>query len=61
MERENSDIRQILKDNNIMQKQVAEKLGIRDHLLTDWMNQPLSEEKKEMIINAINKIINDKA
>lgn len=61
MERENSDIRQILKDNNIMQKQVAEELGIRDHLLTDWMNQPLSEEKKEMIINSINKIINDKA
>lgn len=61
MERENVEIRKILKKENIMQKEVAEKVGIYKSSLSKWMKYPLTEKQEERVRNAIQEIISERS
>jgi aminopeptidase-like protein len=50
----NLEIRSIMKEKKIFQWQVAVEIGISDVTLVRWLRLPLSDEKKEMVMKAIN-------
>ena len=55
----NKEIRQVLKELNIFQKQIAEFLGISDASLSRWFRKQLTQEQHDDVINAIQKIVAD--
>lgn len=55
----NKEIRQVLKELNIFQKQIAEFLGISDASLSRWFRKELTQEQHDDVINAIQKIVAD--
>lgn len=57
MERENAEIRKILRKEKIMQKEIAEKIGIKSNTLSRWMNKTLTSEREERIKCAIQDIL----
>lgn len=55
----NKEIRKVLKELNIFQKQIAEFLGISDASLSRWFRKELTQEQHDDVINAIQKIVAD--
>ena len=55
--RKNDDIRKILKEKRVTQWETAAELGVSDMTLQRWLRFELPEEKKEMILKAIDKIV----
>lgn len=55
----NKEIRQVLKELNIFQKQIAEFLGISDASLSRWFRKELTQEQHDDVINAIQNIVAD--
>lgn len=49
----NSDIRNLIKEENLFFWQVAEHMQIHENTLYRMLRQKLSDEQKEKIINAI--------
>lgn len=51
--KENDDIRQLIARNEMTCFQVAYNIGISRRSLYRWLKKPLTQEKREMIMNAI--------
>lgn len=51
----NLEVRSIMKEKKIFQWQVAVEMGISDVTLVRWLRLPLSDEKKVMVMKAIDK------
>jgi len=51
----NLEVRSIMKEKKIFQWQVAVELGVTDATFVKWLRLPLSDEKKEMVMKAIDK------
>lgn len=51
----NKVIRKMFKDKGVFQWEVAESLGVSEVTLIRWLRTPLTDEKKENVIKAINK------
>lgn len=49
----NLEVRSIMKEKKIFQWQVAVEMGISDVTLVRWLRLPLSDEKKAMVMKAI--------
>ncbi len=52
----NADIRQEMKDNKIMQWQIAHVLGVCEQTVMRWFRFPLEGEQREKILSAINQL-----
>lgn len=52
----NTDIRALLRQKRVKQWQVAMELGISEITLSRWLRFPLSVEKRDMILNAAQRI-----
>ncbi len=55
----NKEIRQILKELNVFQRQIAEFLGISETSLSRWFRKELTQEQHDDVINAIQKIVDN--
>ena len=54
----NKEIKQMIKNANLFQWQIAKALGITAGTLTIWLrDDPLPEERRQRIIEAINKLM----
>ena len=51
----NLEVRSIMKEKKIFQWQVAVEMGVSDVTLVRWLRLPLSDEKKAMVMKAIDK------
>lgn len=56
MVKRNEFIRKKIKDFGLKQYMVAEKLGIHETTFILWLRRELTEEKKELIIGAIEEL-----
>jgi transposase-like protein len=56
MKKPNDDIRLLARTKGVYLWQVAEQLKISEPTLMRWLRKPLTEDKKQAIIDAINKI-----
>ena len=52
----NQDIRQAAKHANVSLWEIALHIGIGESTMTRWMRTPLSSEKLEKIMTAINEL-----
>jgi uncharacterized metal-binding protein len=50
------DIHTVLRKHRIYQWEVARELGIADYTLSRWLRKDLSEEQVKSILEAINRI-----
>ncbi|MDB6353638.1 hypothetical protein PH235_08710 [Trichococcus sp. K1Tr] len=50
----NQEIRTLMKEKNLYQWQVAVELGISDVALVRWLRLPLSSDKEDEVMKAIN-------
>lgn len=53
---ENQEIINKAKQKGVPQWRIAEEMGISEMTLLRWLRHPLSEEKKEAFLNALNNI-----
>lgn len=53
----NLEIRMIIKKNRLCHYEVAAKLGISEYTLCRWLREELSDERKGIILEAINSIV----
>ncbi len=53
---ENAKIRKAIKDANVFQWQVADKLGVSEQTLIRWLRKEVSSEKSEKILSAIREL-----
>ena len=56
----NLEIRQIIREKRLRHYEVAEAMKISEYTLSKWLRTPLTEEKREMVMQAINKILEQK-
>jgi wyosine [tRNA(Phe)-imidazoG37] synthetase (radical SAM superfamily) len=56
----NSDIRSAIKESKIYTWQVAEELNVHENTLYRMLRRPLSDKKKEEILNIISKLSQQK-
>lgn len=54
----NQKIKEMMKQNNIYMWQVAKKLNVNETSFCKWFREPLSEQRKQQILSAVNEIIN---
>ena len=52
----NSDIRAAIKEHNLRQYQVAEKIGVSEFTFVRWLRRELSDERKRIIFAAIEEL-----
>jgi predicted XRE-type DNA-binding protein len=52
----NDDIRRFIRTSGLRQWMVAEHLGISEATFTRWLRAEMSNERKRMIIDAINEL-----
>lgn len=52
----NQEIRDLLKEANVKQWQIADELGISEGNLSRKMRYEVSEEEKQMILEAIDRV-----
>ncbi len=55
----NEDIRRAISEKRLFNYEVAEKLGVSEFTFARWLRYELSEEKKELVINAINELASE--
>ena len=61
MELANNDIRGKIEENNIRYWEVAAALGITDGNFSRKLRQELSDEEKEKVFHAIDRLVESKA
>ena len=54
----NEEIRELLRKKRIRHYEVAEQLGISEYTFCKYLRNELTDEKKKLVINAINDICN---
>lgn len=59
MEIANMDIRNIIKESNLKYWQVADSIGLNDGNFSRLLRKELPKEKKEEILQAINKLLEE--
>lgn len=52
----NSDIRAAIKEHNLRQYQVADKVGVSEFTFVRWLRKELSDERKQIILAAIDEL-----
>lgn len=52
----NADIRTAIRENDLCQYQVAEKIGVSEFTFIRWMRNELSDERKQRILAAIKEL-----
>ena len=52
----NADIRTAIRESNLCQYQVAEKIGVSEFTFIRWMRNELSDERKQRILAAIKEL-----
>lgn len=55
---QNAEIRNTLKENNILQWQLADKLGVSETTLVKKLRYELSKEEKQKIFDIISQMLN---
>lgn len=60
MEKKNQDIREKLKDNGVPMWKVGELLGVSEMTIIRWFRTPLSDSKREAVLNAIDRLCGGK-
>ncbi len=53
----NLDVRLKIKENRLCHYEVAKELGISEFTFCKWLREELSEEKKELVLSAIDRIV----
>lgn len=53
-------IRQLIHNNRLHYYEVAEAIGVHECTFSKWMRTEMPEEKKEKVMQAINKLISQK-
>ena len=56
----NAEIRKAIHDAGLRYWQVADALNIADTTFTKWLRKELDSEKKSVVMDAINKLINER-
>lgn len=51
----NQEIREALQNKGMKQWELADMLGISEFTLTRWLRKELTEDKKELLLKAINE------
>lgn len=51
----NQEVREALQNKGIKQWELADMLGISEFTLTRWLRKELTEDKKELLLKAINE------
>ena len=57
----NKEIRDAIARHRVRYYEVAEVLGISECTFSRWMRRELTEDKRELIIDAINKLVSMRA
>ncbi len=52
----NADIRTAIRERDLCQYQVAEKIGVSEFTFIRWMRNELSDERKQRILAAIKEL-----
>ena len=52
----NTQIKAVMRDNNIYMWQVAKKLNVHESSFCKWFREELSEERKQQVILAVEEI-----
>ncbi len=52
----NNDIKKIIKQNRIMQYEIAAQIGISEYAFCKWFRKKLTKRQQERILEAIAKI-----
>lgn len=52
----NVEVRRLAKEKNVRHWQIADEIGVSESTFVHWLRKELSDEKKEKIIAAIEKI-----
>lgn len=53
--RANQEVREALHNKGMKQWELADMLGISEFTLTRWLRKELTEDKKELLLKAINE------
>ena len=53
----NLDIRLKIKQNRLCHYEVARALGITEYTFCKWLREEMSEEKKSLVLSAIDKVL----
>lgn len=51
----NQEVREALQNKGMKQWELADMLGISEFTLTRWLRKELTEDKKELLLRAINE------
>lgn len=51
----NQEVREALQNKGMKQWELADLLGISEFTLTRWLRKELTEDKKELLLKAINE------
>ncbi len=51
----NQEVREALHNKSMKQWELADMLGISEFTLTRWLRKELTEDKKELLLKAINE------
>lgn len=57
----NKEIRDVIATHRVRYYEVAEVLGISECTFSRWMRRELTEDKRKLIIDAINKLVSLRA
>ena len=49
----NQEVKKAMKEHKVKQWQIAERLGVSEFTLCRWMRHELPEEKKRMVLEAV--------
>lgn len=52
----NNEVRERIKNAGFAQWRIAEKLGVCEMTIIRWMRTPLSEERKQKILEAVEEL-----
>lgn len=52
----NLEIRMMIKKNRLCQYEIAKAIGVSEFTFCRWLREELSDEKKKLVISAIEKI-----
>ncbi len=51
----NQEVREALQNKGMKQWELADMLGVSEFTLTRWLRKELTEDKKELLLKAINE------
>lgn len=55
----NQEIKNLIKKHRLFRYEVAEAMGISEGYLSTLLRKSLTEEKKQKVLEAVNKLISD--